>query len=119
MGPISAQQTLPPGELGELHEMGHGERTLLLIPCMSCRSRAFDSFMERSSDKYTMLAVTLPGFGGSPLPNLPMNSGEPTWQRNAEAALTTLIDDRGLGTVTLIDDGSQGLSNTQTERFLR
>lgn len=100
--PGSGQEISPPGALGEVHIAGQGDRTLLLIPCMSCRWRAFDSFVERNSDRYRLIAVTMPGFGGSPVPNLPLNSGDPLWQENAVRALSALIDEHELQDVVVV-----------------
>lgn len=100
--PFDGAERLPPGELGEVREEGVGEETLLLIPCMSCRWRAFEGFMERNRDRYRMVAVTLPGFGGTPPPDLPMSSGRPLWHRNVVDALSALIDRRGLEDVVVV-----------------
>ena len=70
---------------------GEGDVTLLLIPCMSCRWRQFDEFMQRNADRYRMIAVTLPGFGGTPLPDLPYQPDEKLWRDNALKALSSLL----------------------------
>jgi pimeloyl-ACP methyl ester carboxylesterase len=75
---------------------------LLLIPCMSCRWRSFDSFMQRNRDRYRMVAVTLPGFGGTPVPGLPRNTAEPVWHRNAIHQLSLLIDEERLDSVVIV-----------------
>jgi len=71
---------------------GTGATNVLIIPCMSCRWRAFDKFMERNQDHYTMYAITIPGFGGSEIPELPMWSDQPVWQENALTAVENFID---------------------------
>jgi pimeloyl-ACP methyl ester carboxylesterase len=49
-----------------------------------------------------MVAVTLPGFGGTPAPDLPMTSGRPLWHRNAVDALSALLDRNGLDDVVVV-----------------
>jgi pimeloyl-ACP methyl ester carboxylesterase len=102
--PTAAQsrKVLPPGELGEVHKSGEGEEVLLLIPCMSCRWRSFDTFMERNHERYTMVAVTLPGFGGTPPPDLPYNSAATLWQDNAVEALSRWLDKQKLKSVVVV-----------------
>ena len=49
--------------------------------------------MIRNKEDYTFHAVTIPGFGGSQMPDLPLWSDEPLWQENALAALRAFIDE--------------------------
>ena len=86
----------------ETARAGSNGPTLLLIPCMSCRWRSFDTFMERNRERYRMIAVTLPGFGGTSVPELPRNTGEPVWHRNAIVALSRLIDREKLDSVIIV-----------------
>ena len=99
---VHAGDLAPPGTLGEVHKSGEGERVLLLIPCMSCRWRSFDTFMERNQDRYTMIAVTLPGFAGTRAPDLPRNSNTSLWHDNAVEALSRLIDSEKLESVVVV-----------------
>lgn len=86
----------------EVVTRGEGAVTLLLIPCMSCRWNAWEEFMVRNQDRYTMIAVTLPGFGGTPVPGFPRNTGGTQWRDNAIAALSEVIDERGLSDLTVV-----------------
>lgn len=88
--------------LGEVYKLGTGRDTLILIPCASCRWRSFDEFMVRNQDRYTMYAVTLPGYGGTEPPDLPKWTGEPLWQHHALAALELLMEQQKMSGVTLI-----------------
>lgn len=78
--------------LGEAYRLGSGEPVLLLIPCASCRWRSFDEFMQRNAERYTMYAVTLPGYGGTRPPDLPRYSTSTLWHNNAVAALIDLLE---------------------------
>lgn len=91
-----------PSNLGEAVRHGSGPDTLLLIPCASCRWRSFDEFMERNADRYTMYAVTLPGYGGTPLPDLEMWTDSTLWRDHAVGALSDLLDREGVGGAVVI-----------------
>jgi len=81
-----------PAEITDYSIVGEGAVKVLIIPCMSCRWRAFDGFMQRNKDKYTMYAVTIPGYGGSKIPDLPMYGTQPVWQNHAIKALEHFIE---------------------------
>ena len=96
--PIVAQR--PP--LGEVAVIGTGPTTLLVIPCASCRWRSFDEFAERHADRFTTVAVTLPGYGGSQLPSLPTFGVQPLWHEYALDALEGLLEERDLRDVIVV-----------------
>jgi pimeloyl-ACP methyl ester carboxylesterase len=89
-------------ELPEVVERGTGATTLVLIPCMSCRWQSWEPFMARNADRWRMFAVTLPGFGGTPVPALPINGDAPLWHDHAVDAVSRLLDDRDLRDVVLV-----------------
>ena len=89
---LNAQDILSTEKLPEVVIKGNGDTQLLLIPCMSCRWNAWEEFMDRNADQYKMLAVTLPGYGGTPLPDLPMNTAATPWRDHVLEALSDLID---------------------------
>lgn len=91
-----------PSALGEAYRLGDGDPTLLLIPCASCRWRSFDGFMARNADRYTMVAVTLPGYGGTTDPGLPRYADGHVWHDHAVEALAQLLEGQGLGDVVVI-----------------
>jgi len=81
---------------------GTGEANILILPCMSCRWRSFDTFMERNKDRYTMYAITVPGFGGSKVPELPMWSDQPVWQENALLAVEEFITEHEINDAVVL-----------------
>lgn len=95
-------QPLPPGHLAEVERHGCGPVPMVLIPCMSCRWRSFDTFMQRNADAYTMYAVTLPGFGGAAVPDLPVNGAASIWHENALVALERLLETESLDSVVVV-----------------
>ena len=58
--------------------------------------------MESNRDRFRMIAVTLPGYAGSPRPDLPVWTGETVFQDNAVRQLSRLLDERGLMDVTVV-----------------
>lgn len=113
VAPTAAQMPDAPGTLPEVVEMGEGETTLLLLPCMSCRWRSFDGFMERNQDRYRMIAVTAPGYGGTPVPEIAMDTADPLWNANAVAAVVQMVEDRELEQVIIVGHSWGGILGTQ------
>lgn len=104
--PQAAQPALEPravaSRLGEAYRLGSGDTVLLLIPCASCRWRSFDEFMQRNAERYTMYAVTLPGYGGTRPPDLPHYATSTLWHDNAAAALIALLEDEGVSRAVVV-----------------
>jgi len=105
--------TAPPGTLGGVVERGHGSIDMILVSGSGFGASVFDGFMNRNLGRYHMLAVTLPGFAGTPAPPMPpagTSYGDQTWTRAAADAIVRLIHDRGLHRPVLVGhfvNGSQ------------
>ena len=67
-------KTGPLGRLGYVQKRGHGPVPMVLVPCAAFGWSVFDEFMNRNADRYTMYAVTPPGYDGTPPPPLPTNT---------------------------------------------
>ncbi len=95
---------------GHIETRGSGATTLVLIPGLACDWTAWDDFMTRNAERYTMLAVTLPGFGGSPAPAVKPGSSfaDLAWLDNAEWALLQLLDAKKIEKAVLIGQGLGG-----------
>ena len=100
--PTLAQTSIPIETLGEVVCSGNGDQALLLIPCASCRWRSFDQFMERNADKYTMYAVTLPGYGGTEPLDLPTFGDVRLWQPRVLEGFGELIEREDLNHFVLV-----------------
>lgn len=89
-GPVRAETT----PLAHVETVGTGEAQLILIPGWMCDWSVWDEFMRRNADRYTMRAVTLPGFVGEAPPSdddaQPL--AETPWLNNAVAAVAQLIE---------------------------
>ena len=102
LGPISAQEILSTDKIPEIVIKGSGDYNLLLIPCMSCRWNEWEEFMDRNLENYTMYAVTIPGYGGTPSPDLLKNTTGTPWRENALEGLSELMDEYELNDVIIV-----------------
>ena len=93
------------GELGRVDLVGEGPRSMILIAGAGFGADIFTSFMESRKEEFTMYAVTLPGFGGTPAPPMPPEGtsyGEQTWTRSTITGLTRLIEQEGLDSPIIV-----------------
>ena len=75
------------GTLGRVTKVGTGPQDMILIAGAGFGGDIFDGYMQEHQDKYTMHAVTLPGFGRTAAPPMPRDSvsySEQTWMRSSE-----------------------------------
>jgi len=112
----------PPGKLGEVKVAGKGSQSLLLIPGFNADASIFDEFMARNANRYKMVAVTLPGWGGTPPYQRPdtFNPGKLTWTKSVEQALINAIKENKLDKPVVIGNQQGGywaarLAATQPE----
>jgi pimeloyl-ACP methyl ester carboxylesterase len=92
-------QAAAPGALGRVVRLGSGPRDVVLIAGWGFDAALFEPFMRQHAGEYRMVAVTLPGFGGTPglpLPAAGTSYGEQAWTRAAEDAVARLIEDEDL-----------------------
>ncbi len=97
--------TCEPGTLGRVTRVGNGPHPMILIAGVGFGGEVFDSFMETRTDRYTMYAVTLPGFAGTAAPPMPPSGtsyGEQTWTRGVREAVSRLIDKEQLDRPILV-----------------
>jgi pimeloyl-ACP methyl ester carboxylesterase len=97
--------TSAPGVLGAVIERGKGPIDMVLVSGFGVGASAFEGFMRRNADRYRMLAVTLPGFEGSPAPPMPppgASYGDQTWTRAATDAVVKLIREKKLARPVLV-----------------
>jgi len=105
----------PPGPLGPRYQhpkafgpitpfphveiRGTGPVPVVLLAGLGTDWRIWEPFMERNEDRYTMYAVTLPGFGGDdppPMPEIAEAYFAQPWAKNAARATVQLILDEHL-----------------------
>lgn len=101
--PAAPAQPAPTAEpitpLDHIETRGDGPVHLILVPALVCDWSMYEAFMLRNKGRFTMHAVTLPGFGaGKPPPAPPEGSlyAAAPWLANAERAILKLVEDKKL-----------------------
>lgn len=98
----------PQARLGHVEKAGTGPTQAVLIPGLASDWTVWKPFLERNGERFTMRAVTLAGFGGTPpieLPNDPSNPRDPAatpYFDAAVSAIVQLIEDEKLDKPVLI-----------------
>lgn len=84
----------PLGQPGPVEKRGRGPVPLILIADLRTDWTVFQSFMERNAERYTLYAVTLPGYGGTPAPPRPATLDLTTtpWWDGAKQGVLGLIE---------------------------
>ncbi len=98
--------TDPSPSLGSFKKVGKGEKDMVLIPGLGFSENIFDDFMEANKNEFSMIAVTLAGFGdtkGLPMPekdNAPY--GKMAWTEVAKSDILKLINTEKLDKPILV-----------------
>ena len=89
---------------------------MILLPDLSSDWTLYQNFIERNRDRYTMYAVTLPGYGRTPPPPRP-EFFDPTatpWWDNAGQAVVKLIERNRLNNAVVVGTPSGRLPGCPT-----
>lgn len=113
LGRVAVAQQAVFTPITEVVERGEGERAMVLVPDFAADASVWAGFMNRHEDAWRMLAVTIPGFGGTEpppdpgeLPEFGPDDEPPTpWLDNAVEALAEVIEGRGLDRPIVIGHG--------------
>jgi len=98
-------ETAQLGTLGGVFKVGTGSRNMVLIPSLGFGGDIFAEFMETRKTDFTMYAITLAGFGGSPAPPSPaedLSYSNLVWTNGALAGLEELFENEGLENVIMV-----------------
>jgi len=113
-GPLKpvSRTTTPLGQLGHIERLGRGPVPMILIADARTDWTIYQSFMERNASKYTMYAVTLPGYGGTPPPPRPavVDLTTTPWWDGIEQGVMQLIEKNRLNKPVIV--------GTQTSAYL-
>jgi len=93
------------GTLGRVRKVGTGPRRMVLISGLGFGDGIWTEFMERRSADYTMYAVALPGFGGTPplpMPTEGTRFAERAWTRSSIQAIEQLLATEHIERVTIV-----------------
>lgn len=97
--------TAAPGSLGHVTKVGTGPRKMLLLAGLGFSDGVWAEFMERHRADATLIAVTLPGFGGTaplPMPGAGTPYAALTWTRANLKALESLLAAENFVDVTVV-----------------
>ena len=99
-----AAGSTPLGKLGPVEKRGRGPLPLILIADLRTDWSLYRSFMDRNAERYTMYAVTLPGYGGTPPPLRPetLDLKSTPWWDGAEKGVVDLIEKNRLNKPAVI-----------------
>lgn len=87
------------GTIGQTLRVGRGPVDVVLIPGWGFGANDFEPFMRANAERFRMVAVTIPGYGGTAAPPMPpagTSYAAETWTRAAEEAVARLIKSDGL-----------------------
>ena len=103
-------KTGPLGRLGHVEKRGHGPVPMVFVPGAAFGWSVFDGFMTRNADRYTMYAVTPPGYDGTPPPPLPTSTDftKRDWSDALCASIVELIDKERLDRPVLLGHHMMG-----------
>src|SRR5882672_5194589 len=92
------------GNLGAVEKRGRGPVPMILIADIRTDWSIYRNFMDRNAERYTMYAVTLPGYGGAPAPPRPETLDLKTtpWWDGAEKGVISLIEKNRLNKPVVI-----------------
>ena len=102
------------GQLGVLKDVkkyGTGKQALILIPGLGFDASVYDDFVEANKDKYTMYAVTIPGYGKTMAPPMPPEGtsyGDQTWNKGVIHGIVRLIEKEKIQKPVIVGHFVQG-----------
>ena len=103
---LAGTATTPVGTPENVRRAGDGPRTLLLLPGLGFGDEVWAEFMEKHKSEFRMIAVTLPGFGGTPPLPMPVGDNLPfaklAWTRSSIAALERILEEEKPRRVTIV-----------------
>lgn len=87
-----------PDALGAVEELGGGGELLVFVAGAGFGARDYEAFLARLAQRRRVLAVTLPGFAGTPAPPMPppgTSYGAQSWTHGAQLGLERLLHEHG------------------------
>ncbi|GEM_PF-1004602 len=113
---LTKSEATPEHSPGKIEKFGSGKETLILIPPAGFNASVYSRFIELKRKDYTIITITLPGFGGV-LPYLRQNKrklAEMPWFNHIENGLLNLMKNERLEEAFI---GGNGLGGFIAIRF--
>ena len=82
------------GAIPEYLKAGKGKKTLILIPGLGFDASVFSDFIKANKKNFTMYAITIPGYGKTKAPPMPVTDssyGDQNWNKGVIEGLMKLI----------------------------
>ncbi len=110
--PAPPADPAPLTPVAHVETRGTGSVHLVLVPGLACDWTVWEPFMSRHAERYTMHALTLPGFAGSAAPPAPNAEqakwSDDVWMLNARRAVGAAIDSLNLERPPVVVGHSMG-----------
>ena len=107
----AAYQASEYGAIPPYVKAGYARQALILIPGLGFDGSVFNDFMNANKDNYTMFAVTIPGYGNSKAPLMPLTDtsyGDQKWNLGVIEGLLKLIEKEKLQRPVIVGHFVQG-----------
>ena len=99
------------GSIPKFTKSGKAKETLILIPGWGFDASIFNDFMEVNKKNYTMYAITVPGYGDTPAPQMPeagSSYGFQTWNKGVQEGIVKLIKKDKIENPIIVGHSTQG-----------
>jgi len=100
------------GAIPEYVKVGDGKPRLIFIPGVGFDASVFDDFMDANRHSYTMYAITIPGYGKTMAPPMPLagtSYGDQSWNRGLLEGLEKLIEKEQIQKPVIVGHFTQGV----------
>lgn len=98
--------------IGRAEIVGTGPVAMILVHDVGTDWRSFKAFMERNRERYTMHAVSLPGYSGTAAPAEPPRGrgwlSDAPWLANAQAAILAYMTEHKIEKAVIVGHGVGG-----------
>jgi pimeloyl-ACP methyl ester carboxylesterase len=109
---VAGYNTSEWGAIPQYIKTGSGKKNLILIPGLGLDAAIFNDFMAANKKKYTMYAITIPGYGETnapPMPKLGTSYGEQSWNKGVVAGIAKLIKKEKISNPVIVGHFTQGV----------
>ncbi len=99
------------GAIPPYSQTGNGKKTLILIPGLGFDGSVFDDFVKANKNNYRMYVITIPGYGKTKAPPMPVTDtsyGDQNWNKGVTEGLVKLIEKEKLQQPVIVGHFVQG-----------
>jgi pimeloyl-ACP methyl ester carboxylesterase len=99
------------GAIPQYIKTGKGKQTMILIPSWGFGLSVFEDFMEANKERYTMYAITIPGYANTMAPPMPRQGtsyGGQIWNNGVLQGLMALLEKEKIQKAIIAGHSTQG-----------